>query len=153
VASFFSPFLPTSSAGGCNNSFFSHARPITPDVGSLARTGFTTAFEGSKGALLRAESGISLIDPLLLDTGGYATMTIYFQLQFASGGRAQTANTQVYYSALGDFSDFVTIGDFAPADLGTWQAKSISVTDGSGGINFTDTAKIRFVTLDTNSGD
>ena len=102
--------------------------------------------DAAKGARVRSSTGeMFLRIPLALASGGYDTLTITFDVK----PHTSDYNSRLEYSALGNFTDSVLIvdvvGGTAPYNpLDTWVlGDSHTITDGVGGIVFTDTANLR----------
>lgn len=104
--------------------------------------------------LIRANSRITLVNPLALATGGYTSFDLDYAIYFR-----ETAQDgfQVQYSALGDFTDTVVLKQYptiaansggavptSPVEEDRWYVAESITVDSSVSGGFTDTAKIRF---------
>lgn len=108
---------------------------VLPDQTGTDGSGGTTL----KGVRVRSTNGaMCLKRPMLLTSANAATVTIQFDLKEVTAGY----RLDLQYSKLGDFTDAVTIDNFWGAGtLNTWVHKSYTLTNGSGGVVFSDTAQ------------
>ncbi len=110
---------------------------------------------------VRSSTGAATLDSdMQLVTLGASSVTISFDLKEGTADGTYPLNTSfwlaLYYSALGDMSDAVLIDTFlgngTHGVLGTWNAYSKTITNGAGGIVFTNTAQMMIGRLVRGSG-
>ena len=130
---------------------------VAGNIGSTGSPGAGSDPNGQHG-LVRGDDNkhMTLTDPMMLVTDGVTSLEIDLAVYFNNTGGSNLLN--LLYSALGDFTDQVSIQTFNPTGIFVsanyeyekerWYADQ-SVTIGSGDVTFTDTAKIRWAKIGT----
>lgn len=107
---------------------------------------------------------MTLASPMSLDSDEVTSLQISLAVRFNEATYTEyIMSTEVFYSALGDFSDKVSValfgpelvdgGDLPTLEMDTWyQNQVITINESDPGITFTDTAKIRFAKGPETSG-
>ncbi len=113
-------------------------------VDGNARTDFNVSgaqegFDGTQSVRVRSSNGAMTLDsPLALASSGSTTVTISFNIKLDTDA-VYTAG--LYYSADAAFTSPVTVATWtSTGSATTWDSESYTLTDGVGGVVFTDDA-------------